>query len=898
MQLTTPPKFVQPLRILAWVAVVFLATGTGLAQAAIEVELYAGKPLGIGRVKVDLPSVEQGAPATDASFGITDPTGRVLYPAQERTRTRKVLKNLLGIQLPQKLTYYFWFTGDGPIDLDIYAPQHTRVTARPQSDARQYQKLVEDWWKQYVAMYTRVHNDAEYPIGVQTYLTAMWSARLGQPMPELKGFLIREKEQGGTATGKLMADEAYRAAVLRDLMLGTATESAATEPLPPHAVPVAEATLPGIAGELSLEPIASHVPEECFYVRFGTFTNYLWFRDFVGRWRGDLGNMLIQRSIRRSSTDAISIRLALRESNLSKVLGPQVIEDIAIVGLDPYFADGAAVGILFQAKNNFLLGTSLAQQRTAAAKEVPGSTTEQLTIAGQKVSLLSSPDGTLRSYYATEGNYHFVTSSRQLVERFFAAAQGDRPLTAAPDFITARLRYPASDDNRAFVHLSSAFLTNLTSPAYRIELDRRLRSLESQRALHLARFAAQQEGLPGDTIDSLADGAFVPRDIASRPDGATWQTDEAGQPYESIRGYRGRWLPIADNLPTSCTPGERQRYQQFAEQLTTEVTSLVPLSAVVSTTEQVTGIERIAVDIHLQRYAASNLVSQVKKLAPASETRVAPIVGDVVAGEVVLSGFLGGDQPMHLFAGLRDGPVPLKIERGSLELATTVMDGVEGYIGGYPKPQMLERLLPIRMSGYDANGYARGVGLFDLWLRRADEFLLISFKQNVLMEVGNQLAIVPAERPAQAWFMLRDLVGTKYQQVVTSYAYARTRDTSASGSRFMNSLVEQLHVPPATASELANELVAGEFVCPLGGEYQLMATPAGYEAWASSAAAPNNQFLLTEIPGDYQFPLLDWFRGLSAELVRGEDTLTLSVLIDVSNDRYQHEQIPPPPPSP
>ena len=50
----------------------------------------------------------------------------------------------------------------------------------------------------------------------------------------------------------------------------------------------------------------------------------------------------------------------------------------------------------------------------------------------------------------------------------------------------------------------------------------------------------------------------------------------------------------------------------------------------------------------------------------------------------------------------------------------------------------------------------------------------------------------------------------------------RARDTSASGSRFMNSLTTQLHVPPENARTLAEALVGGKFACPLGGEYVLV----------------------------------------------------------------------------
>ena len=59
--------------------------------------------------------------------------------------------------------------------------------------------------------------------------------------------------------------------------------------------------LPPPAAASPTELIAAHVPVECFYLRFGSFTNYLWFRDFLDHWQGDLGNMIVLRSIDRGA---------------------------------------------------------------------------------------------------------------------------------------------------------------------------------------------------------------------------------------------------------------------------------------------------------------------------------------------------------------------------------------------------------------------------------------------------------------------------------------------------------------------------------------------------------------------------------------------------------------------
>src|SRR5690606_3031864 len=149
--------------------------------------------------------------------------------------------------------------------------------------------------------------------------------------------------------------------------------------------------------------------------------------------------------------------------------------------------------------------------------------------------------------------------------------------------------------------------------------------------------------------------------------------------------------------------------------------------------------------------------------------------------------------------------------------------------------------------------------------------------------VGSQLAIVDDPAPAQAHIYIADLAGTQFHQVANAYGYSRTRQTSASGSRFMNSLTEQLHVPREDALPLANQLVGGQWVCPLGGEYVLVEIPGGVQAWTSTAAGPHNQFALTEIPPDYQLPLLGWFRGMTADVVRSDDdSLNLHVAVEMA----------------
>jgi hypothetical protein len=105
-------------------------------------------------------------------------------------------------------------------------------------------------------------------------------------------------------------------------------------------------------------------------------------------------------------------------------------------------------------------------------------------------------------------------------------------------------------------------------------------------------------------------------------------------------------------------------------------------------------------------------------------------------------------------------------------------------------------------------------------------------------------------------------------------------------------------VPADKAREIAERLVDGRLVDPLGGDYTLVdatslagepASAGGPSAdhsrklWASTATSPQNKFLLTEIPADYTMPLMQWFRGLTLEVARddGADALTARANLDM-----------------
>ena len=109
---------------------------------------------------------------------------RVLYPVVENKSSRRFLRGLLGIETPLRVTYFFMFRGDEPLNLTAYTPAPQTFTARPTDNPKDFNKLLDGWWEATENHYQQVFRSAAYPAIVDNYLTATWARRLNRQMPE------------------------------------------------------------------------------------------------------------------------------------------------------------------------------------------------------------------------------------------------------------------------------------------------------------------------------------------------------------------------------------------------------------------------------------------------------------------------------------------------------------------------------------------------------------------------------------------------------------------------------------------------------------------------------------------------------------------------------------------
>ncbi len=849
-----------------------LVLGLGLAapveaQVRVRGEAFVGEPFGVGRLEIDLPETLLPEPLGAEGLGLEEQGGRVLYPAIEAQRLPRLVRDalagarrpalrLLGevIDRPGRVNIYFLFRGKEPLRLVLLSQRRDGLVVAPTAQARAHRRLLLAWWKHYTAATPFWQQRPDYPPLVENYLQAMLSRRLGLPLPrkpDAESWLDMLADELGLMAGT----EAVRLAYQRQRLLGGKSgEPLAALPVPAP-IDLGRTPPPPVAGDVAIEPLARRVPEECFYVRFGSFANFLWFQDTLARWNGDLQNLVARRGLDTGARQRFEEQLGLETTAMARLLGGLVVADVAIIGTDLFLSEGGAYGVVFQAKQPGVLANDLAQQRRQRLRPGSGVSEEHHLIAGREVSLLASADGRLRSFYVADGDFHFVTTSRWLAQRFLEVRQGGGSLGDSAEFRHARSLLPLARQDAVFAYLSSGFFRNLVSPRYRIEMMRRMQATADIELAQLALRAAAAEGHSARTLEGLVAAGFLPPGFGQRADGSRTLLEPAGQARDSLRGRKGYFLPVPDVEVPAVTPEEAEAYARLAGFAREHWQRFDPIMVGIQRQSQAGPRERIVIDLRMSPLARENYERLMEALGPPASKHLAPVPGDSIAAEAVL-------RKARLFGGLQFVAPTWQPPQGPIALIERLRQVVVGYVGTTGELEWLDRLNRfLEKAPPDAAGYAQG--RFGLWRRQTGEFTVYSFHRDVLEEVTRQLRWVEAPQPAQLWVRAADLSNARLTPFLNQWGYQRTRDTSLGNLRLLHQMSQQLHVPGPEAQAAAEALLGARLIDPLGGRYVYRSSSGRPGGWTTTAL--ENASAGQSPPAGYRAPPLDWFRGLNLD---------------------------------
>ncbi len=860
----------------------------------VSAEAHAGRPYGIGKVTFRLRNGDEIISRTGATW-FTEENDRIHYPVVSHTPVRKFLRILTGdtgSQPSDLLTIWFLFEGDDPLNARLHGSGVVDFAVPVEfTRPRRYERFAANWWQNFNSTSEMHIKDGDYPPLVEVYLTSLIGRRLGVE-PKLRR---RRSSDPIARTLELLFDvEALRLdTIQRSMIVGVDTDTA-DQPLP-EPIQWSPLTVSDLPDEVEVEPIVKGVPEECFYLRFGTWDNHLWLQRLTEEYGGDLGRMILLRGFKSEVQTKFQDQLAIQSNEFDNLFGGNLIADVALIGTDTYLDAGASIGVMFHAQNTGLLKTNLTGKRSgfAAERKDENVTIKELEIEGVAATLLSSPDNRYRSFYVVVGGNHLVTTSETIARRFVQASNGDRSLADTAEFRFARFNMPLDREDTLFAYMSTPFLQQLLTPAYQIELRRRNQSVSDVLLLEMATLSASGEGVSDVSIPNLVARGFLPEQFGYHAGGGdllfennVWQ--------DSIRGRRGYFKPIPDMVLDKVTPNEAAWFRERATFFAGNIRSLDPMSIGIQRFDKDDpdgkSVERVVFDARLLPFGEGSYEWLMAMLGPPMEKSVERSSDDIIRVEASLQGGMASPGvPTHqIFGAVQDYLDPnLNLEPKTMLETFKTIKQTPGYVGAWPNPGYTD-WMP-RLGGQpDAFGYTYSA-LLTLWRLQWNDFSILSFDQRRLEELKPHLRLVPVERPAQLRLEIGDLRNSKIKAWANTITYRRSWQTSIANVRLLNMLVQQFDISPESSLETAERMLNVDLVCSLGGEYELTTLPSGRKIWRSTAWPSFSQ---PQLPDQYVAPVLQWFRGLNIEGLRGDSQFSIHGYIDIERSAKTKKALP------
>ncbi|MDX2052944.1 MAG: hypothetical protein SFV15_11165 [Polyangiaceae bacterium] len=313
------------------------------------------------------------------------------------------------------------------------------------------------------------------------------------------------------------------------------------------------------------ETLAHATPKGFYYARAKQLDSLFQLLDEADTWITPALGLLERHHQSRDLVQRYQLALGLKRTQLTELFGPTLIEQVALVGRDPFFALGSDVSLLFKVKSTTAFGLALAQALRGMEALHGTATTTTTEHQGTSVTLTQTPDHAVHRFSAVLGDIYIVSNSHTAVECVLDTLQKRAPsLALEPDF-RYMLARDATLPEDILLYAGEQFLADLVSPGLRI-LDAR-RKLARSEILGLSyaslTHAWAYGSLPGDAKELAARGFLQPSERT--------HFDRSSIELDTRKGPSSKWgnpsamTPLIDLEPVKMvTTTEKQGYADFA----------------------------------------------------------------------------------------------------------------------------------------------------------------------------------------------------------------------------------------------------------------------------------------------------------------------------------------------
>lgn len=331
-----------------------------------------------------------------------------------------------------------------------------------------------------------------------------------------------------------------------------------------------ERMLAAVPGPTPDEPLSRAVPADFYYVRARSFDGLQALLDETDRFITPALHAFDRHRLQHQVAERYRLQLGLTSDGLSRLLGPALVNSLALVGSDPFLRQGSDVTLLIDTKDEPGLRSALGLKRARLLGA--GLTGTSFEHAGVSIERHVSADGVSVNQYTAslklpDGKQSLVliSNSRNALTRVIDTAQGKRPRLQDELDFHYMLRRDRAEPEDVLVFFGDAFVRSSVSPEQRIQDARRqLAKAELTRVGYAALMHTWIHGRsPRDVKDLVASNPwFTANDLrhtTQEPIGF-----EIGSAPKSTFGTPAHLTPLLDlPVPTRVTPEEKAAYETF-----------------------------------------------------------------------------------------------------------------------------------------------------------------------------------------------------------------------------------------------------------------------------------------------------------------------------------------------
>ena len=319
------------------------------------------------------------------------------------------------------------------------------------------------------------------------------------------------------------------------------------------------------------EAMAKLVPHDNYYVHFKDFASFQELGELLDQWGTNLLRTYQANSRDHRLKQRYEQQLCLKSTILGKMLGPLVINGIAITGSDPFLREGTDVAVLFDVKSKRLFLASVDGFIAEARKKHGDELKEvQATYKNVAVESYTTPLREVSLYRASLGDVVVYANSFVGLQRIIDTHQGTlEPIGDSLDFQYMRTVFRYDDpDEDGFVFLSDAFIRRLVGPATKIKEERRLEALASLHMMtHGAMFTAWDQGVSPESLESLLSLCTLRPEELPMPEGppANWHAGKLVA-HSDVYNTLHFATPLIELPIDNVTDREAQGYDRFRQE--------------------------------------------------------------------------------------------------------------------------------------------------------------------------------------------------------------------------------------------------------------------------------------------------------------------------------------------